>query len=109
MEYHLTKPTKNSLNGLLSTNYIITNWENIEMSGSKKYLENMTEITVKEVHMYFYSSKMLGFQFFYQHNDQTITYGLISDFPEKYHKDLINLGCSEEELEKEKVGMFIKQ
>ncbi len=67
MEYRLTKPTKNSLNGLLSTNYIITNWENIEMSGSKKYLENMTEITVKEVHMYFYSSKMLGFQFFYQH------------------------------------------
>jgi hypothetical protein len=83
--------------------------EKEEDSDSFFFLMQMKEIIVKEVHFYTYEKNILGYQVFYQYHNQIVTKGLVIDIPEKYHEDLIKLGCSEKELEEEIFGAFYKK
>lgn len=82
--------------------------ETNEDSDSFHFLMQMDDIIVKEIHFYTHQKSILGYQTFLLHHNQVITKGLIIDIPDKYHDDLLNLGCSEKELEEEKLGAFYK-
>lgn len=80
-----------------------------EFSHVEEYLSLMQDIVVKEVHFYTYNEFNVGYQFFYMFNEsKVISNGLITDIPEEYHFQLINLGCSDKELDSEKIGVYYK-